>query len=98
MLRRSLLKAAAAAPLLPALAAPAVAQNSRASTLRFVPQANLAALDPIWTTATVTGNHAYYVFDTLYALNAAGQVKPQMAEGMRSGRKASSGASSCARG
>ncbi len=81
MLRRSLLKAAAAAPLLPALAAPAVAQNSRANTLRFVPQANLTALDPIWTTATVTSNHGYYVFDTLYGLNGAGEVKPQMAEG-----------------
>ena len=81
MQRRSLLKAAAAAPLLSGLAMPAVGQNSRASTLRFVPQANLAALDPIWTTATVTGNHGYYVFDTLYALNAAGQPRPQMAEG-----------------
>jgi peptide/nickel transport system substrate-binding protein len=87
MLRRSLLKAAATAPLLPVLAAPAVAQNSRASTLRFVPQANLTALDPIWTTATVTGNHGYYVFDTLYALNGAGQVKPQMAEGHEIGQE-----------
>jgi len=81
MHRRSLLKAAAVAPFLPSLAAPAVAQDVRANTLRFIPQANLAALDPIWTTATVTGNHAYYVFDTLFGINAAGEVKPQMAEG-----------------
>jgi peptide/nickel transport system substrate-binding protein len=80
MQRRTLLKAAAAAPLLP-LAAPAIAQDTRANTLRFVPQANLTALDPLWTTATVTGNHGYYVFDTLYSLNAAGQPLPQMAEG-----------------
>jgi peptide/nickel transport system substrate-binding protein len=81
MQRRSLLKAAAAAPLLSGLAMPAVAQDARASTLRFIPQANLASLDPVWTTATVTGNHGYYVFDTLYGLDSTGTVKPQMAEG-----------------
>ena len=47
------------------LAAPALAQ--RTPVLRFVPQANLSSLDPIWTTATVTTNHAYYVYDVLYA-------------------------------
>ena len=76
--RRSLLKGAALLPLMPM---PAIGQNSRQSTLRFVPQANLTALDPIWTTATVTGNHGFYVFDTLYAANARGEPKPQMAEG-----------------
>ncbi|MFC0408145.1 ABC transporter substrate-binding protein [Roseomonas elaeocarpi] len=63
------------------LAAPAVAQNTRGKTLRFVPQSNLSALDPIWTTATVVSNHGYYVFDTLYALDAKGEARPQMAEG-----------------
>jgi peptide/nickel transport system substrate-binding protein len=77
MLRRTLFKATAAS----VLAAPALAQDRRATTLRFVPQANLTALDPIWTTATVTGNHAYYVFDTLYALDSKSVPKPQMAEG-----------------
>ena len=32
-----------------------------------MPQANLTSLDPIWTTATVTRNYAYMVFDTLFA-------------------------------
>ncbi|PWC26933.1 ABC transporter substrate-binding protein [Teichococcus aestuarii] len=82
MHRRTLLKSGAATALLGGgLAAPALGQDSRASTMRFVPQANLTALDPIWTTATVTGNHGYYVFDTLYALNAAQEPQPQMAEG-----------------
>jgi peptide/nickel transport system substrate-binding protein len=49
--------------------------------LRFVPQANLTLLDPIFTTATVTSNHAYYVFDTLYSVAGDGKPKPQMAEG-----------------
>ncbi|MXP64442.1 ABC transporter substrate-binding protein [Roseomonas sp. M0104] len=75
--RRAFLGASAAL-----LAAPALAQGNKGnSLLRFIPQANLSALDPIWTTATVTANHGYYVFDVLYAVNKAGEVKPQMAEG-----------------
>ena len=61
------------------LATPALAQ--RTPVLRFVPQANLTSLDPIWTTATVTNNHSYYVYDTLYAMDATNQPRPQMAEG-----------------
>ena len=74
--RRSVL----AAPLA-GLAAPAFAQPARARTLRFVPQANLTALDPIWTSAIVTQMHGYHVYDTLYAVNGAQQARPQMAEG-----------------
>ena len=85
MQRRSLLKAGAAgllaAPGMSAfgLAWPAIAQPAK--VLRFVPQANLTLLDPIQTTATVTNNHAYYVFDTLYSVGPDGVSKPQMAEG-----------------
>ncbi|WP_375457622.1 ABC transporter substrate-binding protein [uncultured Enterovirga sp.] len=61
------------------LAAPAIAQ--RTPVLRFVPQANLTSLDPIWTTATVTSNHGYYVYDALYAAGADLKPRPQMAEG-----------------
>ena len=75
MKRRSFLKAGLAAT----LAAPAIAQP--VPTLRFIPQANLTVLDPVWTTATVTFNHAWYVFDTLYATDSQGAHKPQMAEG-----------------
>ena len=49
--------------------------------LRFVPQANLTVLDPIVTTAAVTVNHAWMVWDTLFGANAAQLAKPQMAEG-----------------
>lgn len=48
--------------------------------LRFVPQANLTSLDPIWTTAAVTANHGYYVYDTLYGMDDALNVRPQMAD------------------
>jgi peptide/nickel transport system substrate-binding protein len=74
--RRQLLAAGVAS-----LAAPAVAQPAEATTLRFVPQANLSILDPILTTALVTNNHAWYVFDTLYSSAADGVPKPQMASG-----------------
>jgi peptide/nickel transport system substrate-binding protein len=76
MRRRTLLQSAAAS----LLAAPAVAQP-KPSTLRFIPQANLTVLDPIWTTATVTNEHGYYVFDTLYSANSRLEPKPQMAAG-----------------
>jgi peptide/nickel transport system substrate-binding protein len=77
MQRRHILMAAGAAM----LARPALGQNSRATTLRFVPQANLSVLDPVFTTATVTGNHGYHVFDTLYGVDAQLRPQPQMAEG-----------------
>jgi peptide/nickel transport system substrate-binding protein len=47
----------------------------------FVPQAALISLDPVWTTATVTRNHAFLVFDTLYGLDDALMPQPQMAAG-----------------
>jgi peptide/nickel transport system substrate-binding protein len=62
-----------------ALAAPAAAQPAR--LLRFVPHANLTSLDPVWTTAWVTRNHGYLVYDTLYSMGADLSAKPQMAEG-----------------
>jgi peptide/nickel transport system substrate-binding protein len=77
-MRRRTLLGTAAASLLPA---PAIAQAGRISTLRFIPQSNLVSLDPIWTTATVTANHGYYVYDTLYAANGKMQPQPQMAAG-----------------
>ena len=82
MYRRSILAGLAATALpCPALARPALAQPAGSRTLVFVPQANLTSLDPIWTTATVTRNYAYLVFDTLYGTDDALQPRPQMAQG-----------------
>ena len=77
MHRRTLFQGAAAS----VLAAPAIAQPARTVTLRFIPQANLVSLDPVWTTATVTANHGYYVYDTLYSVDDKMRPRPQMAEG-----------------
>ena len=75
MKRRTLLASGVAAT----LARPSIAQPAR--VLRFVPQANLANPDPVWTTATVAINHGYMVWDTLYGIDNALQPHPQMCAG-----------------
>src|SRR5262249_21000685 len=47
----------------------------------FIPNANLSAIDPIWTTALVAQEHGYLVFDTLYGIDDAGSLRPQMCAG-----------------
>jgi peptide/nickel transport system substrate-binding protein len=74
--RRTFLGAAAAS-----LAAPAISRAAGASVLKFVPQADITILDPIWTTAYVTRNHGFMVFDTLYGTDATFNATPQMVEG-----------------
>lgn len=54
------------------------AQNNNTKVLRIVPQADLKILDPIWTTAAVTVNHGYMIYDTLFGTAADGKAKPQM--------------------
>src|SRR5260221_2929298 len=49
-------------------------------TIRAVPIGDLKVLDPIWTTAYLTRNHAYLVWDTLFALDAGNKPQPQMVE------------------
>src|SRR5574337_1244914 len=63
-----------------ALGAPYVQAQKRGGTLRFIPHADLKVLDPIWTTAYITRNHGYMIYDTLFATDANLQVKPQMVE------------------
>jgi peptide/nickel transport system substrate-binding protein len=46
--------------------------------LRVVPQSDLKILDPIWTTAIITRNHGYAIYDTLFGVDADGHVQPQM--------------------
>jgi peptide/nickel transport system substrate-binding protein len=60
--------------------APFVHAQKRGGTLRFVPHADLKILDPIWTTAYITRNHGYMIFDTLFALDADLKIKPQMVD------------------
>ena len=76
MKRRTLLASGLAA-----LAAPRIANAQAGKPLRFVPDADLALLDPVVTTSYQTRDHAYMVFDTLYGQDSAYQVRPQMAAG-----------------
>ena len=77
--RRDVLKAGAAG--LAALAFPAPLLAERSRTLNFIPQSDVTVLDPMWTTATVTRNHGYLVFDTLYGVDEQYRPQPQMVEG-----------------
>jgi peptide/nickel transport system substrate-binding protein len=54
------------------------AAASDKKTLRFIAQSDLRVLDPIWTTAYITRNHGYMVFDTLFAIDAEFAPHPQM--------------------
>jgi peptide/nickel transport system substrate-binding protein len=56
------------------------AQTSDKKVLRFIPQSDLRVLDPIWTTAYVTRNHGYMVFDTLFAIDDKFRPHPQMVD------------------
>ena len=68
--RRAFNTAAASAALV--AAAPQLRAQGTADkkTLRFIAQSDLRVLDPIWTTAYITRNHGYMVFDTLLAIDA----------------------------
>ena len=77
--RRSFLAGSAAA-VATTVAAPYVHAQKRGGTLRFVPHADLKILDPIWTTAYITRNHGYMIFDTLFALDANLKLQPQMVD------------------
>jgi peptide/nickel transport system substrate-binding protein len=63
-----------------ALSAPALAE-SNTKLLKFIPQSDLTVLDPMWTTAYVTRNHGYMVFDTLFGLDSQYKPSPQMLAG-----------------
>ena len=64
-----------------ALAVPPVHAADNTRLLKFIPQADIALLDPTFAPALVTRNHAYMVYDTLYGVDDALRPRPQMAAG-----------------
>jgi peptide/nickel transport system substrate-binding protein len=72
------LRAACAAALLAAAFVPAAHAQTR--TLRFVAHADVKILDPTFTTAYISRNFGYMVYDTLFAQDEHGQPKPQMVD------------------
>jgi len=79
MKRRTFLGTAAGT--VTALAAPALLAAEKSRVLNFVPQADLAILDPVWTSATITRQHGYLVYDTLYSQDSEYRTQPQMVQG-----------------
>jgi peptide/nickel transport system substrate-binding protein len=77
MTRREFAAAAGAAGVA-AYAFGARAESADTRTLRFIMRNDLRVLDPMWTTAYVSRNHGYMVFDTLFALDAKLRPHPQM--------------------
>lgn len=78
LIQRRVLLAVASAAALAFTALPSAARDD--ATLRIVPSSAPKVLDPVWTTAVDTRNHAYMVYDTLFATDAKGAVQPQMVE------------------
>ncbi|HET8746386.1 MAG TPA: ABC transporter substrate-binding protein [Ramlibacter sp.] len=50
------------------------------SLLRVAPHARLEVMDPTWTTAYITRNHGYLVYDTLFAYDENFEARPQMVD------------------
>src|SRR5687767_4157570 len=79
MHRRTFL-AGTAATAAAAVAAPYVHAQKKGGTLKFVPHADLKILDPVWTTAYITRNHGYMIYDMLFAPDANIRMQPQMVD------------------
>jgi len=77
---RSIFKRSAAAFLVGAALTAVAPASAQQTVLRVVPHSNLAVLDPIWTTAYMSRNHGYMIYDTLFGTDEKGVIKPQMVE------------------
>ncbi len=75
--RRSVLAAAALSMSLAWLSPTTV---SAERVLRVIPHADLKVLDPIWTTAYISRNHGYLIYDTLFAMDEDFKPQPQMVD------------------
>jgi peptide/nickel transport system substrate-binding protein len=76
LIRRLVIFTAVVATAYANTAAPAFAET----TLRVVMHSDLKIVDPIWNTAYIVRNHGYLVYDTLFAMDAKGEIKPQMVD------------------
>ena len=79
--RRQFLVGSAAATAALALPVPYVRAQKKGGTLRFVPHADLRVVDVTRYTGYITNRtNGYLVYDTLFALDGNGQIKPQMVD------------------
>ena len=87
--RRKLLKIAGGAPTALAFASvlPPQASAATGKTITAVMHSDLRIIDPGFTTAYITRDHGYMVYDTLLATDSSFKVQPQMADWKVSGDK-----------
>jgi len=80
--RRKLLKLAGVAPMASAFAGAWLSPASAAGrkTITAVMHSDLRVIDPGFTTAYITRDHGYMVYDTLVATDANFKIQPQMAD------------------
>ncbi len=68
-------------PTIAALATAAIGSVAVSETvLRVIPHADLKNLDPIWTTAYISRNHGYMIYDTLFSMDENFTPQPQMVD------------------
>jgi peptide/nickel transport system substrate-binding protein len=54
--------------------------SADAVTLKAVMHSDIKIVDPIWTTAYISRNYGYMVYDTLFAMDEKGAIQPQMVD------------------
>jgi peptide/nickel transport system substrate-binding protein len=64
-----------------AITAPLAEARAQTKTIKVVMHSDLKILDPVWSGAYITRQHGYLIYDTLFAMDEAFAIKPQMAEG-----------------
>src|SRR5881227_2712377 len=62
------------------LAAPASQAIAAGKTITAVMHSDLRVIDPLFTTAYITRDHGYMVYDTLLATDSSFKIQPQMAD------------------
>jgi peptide/nickel transport system substrate-binding protein len=70
----------AATALVAALGLASAAPASAETVLRVSMHSDLKIIDPIWTTALISADHGYLVYDTLFSLDEKLTIKPQMVD------------------
>ena len=76
--KHSLIAAALSALAFAAMAVPAA--YGAGKTITAVMHSDLRIIDPLFTTAYITRDHGYMVYDTLLATDANFKIQPQMAD------------------
>src|SRR5205823_8093906 len=77
---RALVRAAFGVVLCATALLPGIRNAAAETAMRVVMHSDLKILDPIWTTAYISRNHGYMIYDTLLAMNAQQEPQPQMVE------------------